>query len=108
MFCIDTFFEVKETNVVREMYESQIEIDSSNSWGLGVAIEVSDGKTTYWHSGINPGMQCLFVMIPENNETIIIMTNSDNGLEFAKDIAKDKLGINGAWDIPRTKLSRRR
>ena len=47
-------------------------------------------------------------MVPENNETIIIMTNSDNGLEFAKDIVKDKLGINGAWDIPRTKLSRRR
>lgn len=94
-------YKCKEDTVYREMFEPQIEINSSNSWGLGLAIEVADGRTTYWHSGINPGMQCLFVMSPESNETIIIMTNSDDGLEFAKVIARDKLGIEGIWDIVR-------
>lgn len=34
------------------------------------------------------------------------MTNSDYGLEFAKDIVRKKLGISGMWDIIRTDLSK--
>ena len=57
--------------------------------------------TTYWHSGINPGFQSLYVLYPEEDKYIVVITNSDRGLDFAKETARDYLGINGVWDIKR-------
>lgn len=95
-----------ETDIKREMFNPQIQVDDINSWGLGIAIEDEDNSVTYWHSGINMGMQSLFVLYPQENQSVIVMTNSDYGLEFAKDIVRKKLGISGTWDIIRTDLSK--
>ncbi|MDE7431999.1 MAG: serine hydrolase, partial [Lachnospiraceae bacterium] len=76
-------------------------IDPVNSWGLGIAIEYESEGETYWHSGINPGFQSLFVLYPSQNKYVIILTNSDSGLLFSKEIAKDFLEIDGNWDIKR-------
>ena len=46
------------------MFNPQIQIDDINSWGLGIAIEDENNSVTYWHSGINMGMQSLFVLYP--------------------------------------------
>jgi CubicO group peptidase (beta-lactamase class C family) len=95
-----------ETDIKREMFNPQIQLDDMNSWGLGIAIENEDTSVTYWHSGINMGMQSLFVLYPEGNQAVIVMTNSDYGLEYAKNIVKEKLGIRGTWDIIRTDLTK--
>lgn len=89
-----------ENDVLKEMLFSQISINAVNQWGLGVAIEKCGDSVTYWHSGINPGMQSLFVIDAETKRSIVIMTNSDNGLDFAKELARDFLGIEGEWSIP--------
>lgn len=94
------------TDTMKEMFCPQIEIDGSNSWGAGIAIENIGDEVTYWHSGINPGMQSLFILSPSNGNAVIIMTNSDYGLPFAKGIARKILGIDGTWDIVRTDLSK--
>ena len=94
-----------DTSVIRQMFDEQIAVNNNNRWGLGVAIEVVDGIATYWHSGINPGMQSLFVINPESDTVIIIMTNSDNGLAFATAIAHKIIGVNGVWEIVRSDLS---
>ncbi len=88
-----------DADIKREMFHPQIQIDDINSWGLGIAIEEEDNSVTYWHSGINMGMQSLFVLLPQENQAVIVMTNSDYGLEFAKDITRKNLGIYGTWDI---------
>ncbi len=87
--------------VVKEMFSAAVNIDAVNSWGLGIAIESESEGETYWHSGINPGFQSLFVLYPFQNKYIIILTNSDKGLLFSKEIAKDFLEIEGNWDIKR-------
>ncbi|MDE6620844.1 MAG: ATP-binding protein [Lachnospiraceae bacterium] len=56
---------------------------------------------TYWHSGINPGFQSLFVLYPLQDKYVLVLTNSDNGLSFAKETAKAFFGIDGYWDIKR-------
>lgn len=85
----------------KEMFSPAVNIDSNNSWGLGIAIEAENKGVTYWHSGINPGFQSLFVLYPSQNKYVIILTNSDSGLKFAKEIAKDFLDVDGNWNIKR-------
>ena len=86
---------------VKEMFSAAVNIDDVNNWGLGIAIESESKGETYWHSGINPGFQSLIVLYPSQNKYVIILTNSDNGLIFAKEIARDFLETDGNWDIKR-------
>ena len=85
-----------------KMFEPAVTIDDENMWGLGIAIESDDdGAKTYWHSGINPGFQSLYVLYPEENKYVVILTNSDNGLDFAIETARAYLGFSGQWQIKR-------
>lgn len=90
-----------DSGAASEMLADTVKLDGTNSWGLGIAIEYSSEGTTYWHSGINPGFQSLYVLYPSENKYIVVVTDSDNGLEFAKEIASEFLGVNGIWDIVR-------
>ena len=91
----------KGNNTVNKMFSPGVEIDSNNSWGLGIAVEKSANGTTYWHSGINPGFQSLFVLYPEQNKFIVVLTNSDEGLSFAQKISRSFLNFDGQWEIKR-------
>ena len=84
------------------MFAPAIKIDEKNSWGLGIAIEAArPSEVTYWHSGINPGAQSLFDLYPEQNKYVVILTNNDDGLNFAKEKARGFLNFDGVWDIKR-------
>lgn len=85
----------------KDMFSAAVEIDTKNKWGLGIAIEAESEGETYWHSGINPGFQSLFVLYPSQDKFIIILTNSDNGLLFAQETAGALLEVDGKWEIPR-------
>jgi CubicO group peptidase (beta-lactamase class C family) len=93
-----------DCNNIRKMFAPIVTIDENNSWGLGIGIERIGNNITYWHSGINPGFQSLFVIIPEQNSYVIILTNSDRGLEFSKKITKELINLDGTWNIKRTVL----
>lgn len=86
---------------VKDMFSDAVNIDPVNSWGFGIAIEYESKGETYWHSGINPGFQSLFVLYPLQNKYVLVLTNSDNGLSFAKKIANAFLEIDGCWNIKR-------
>ena len=89
------------TGAVGEMFSPAIKIDDMNSWGLGIAIEAENTGETYWHSGINPGFQSLYVLYPSEGKYIVVVTNSDDGLQFSKDVSRSFLGVDGCWDIKR-------
>ncbi len=103
LFCDELVKQYNGSNkVMKGMFRSAVNIDSTNSWGLGIAIErESQNRTTYWHSGINPGFQSLIVICLEQSKYAIVLTNSDNGLELSKSVAKKLLEIDGRWDIKR-------
>lgn len=103
IFCKALMSKMKEENgVFREMFLPNVKIDDRNSWGLGIAMEYAgESRPTYWHSGINPGFQSLYVLYPEENKFVAVLTNSDRGLDFAKDIARSFLGVTCDWNIKR-------
>jgi CubicO group peptidase (beta-lactamase class C family) len=87
-----------------KMFASEIAIDIHTGWGLGLAIEQTGNTTTYWHSGINPGFQSLMVLEPQTQSALVVLTNSDTGLSYAREIIHKTLNLDGTWDIPRTRL----
>ena len=88
-------------DALKGMFLSAVTIDDKNSWGLGIAIESESKGKTYWHSGINPGFQSLYVLYPAENKYVISITNSDNGLDFSKELARNFLNVDGIWNIKR-------
>ena len=105
LFANELLNQYHKDNTFHELFQPQVHIDDRNSWGAGLAIEATDKGITYWHSGINPGMQSLLVLCPEQNEAMIVMTNSDYGYEYAKEQVQDILHIQGTWEIPRIKIN---
>ncbi len=102
LFCDEL---LKQYHSGNNMFNPKINIDENNSWGLGIAIEKIGDETTYWHSGINPGFQSLVVLNPAKNSYIVILTNSDNGLNFSRQVARELLNLEGRWDIKLTELN---
>ena len=103
LFCNDLMSKTaEEKGAFAEMFDPNVSIDDKNAWGLGIAIEYTgEADAMYWHSGINPGFHSLYVLYPKENKYIVVLTNSDRGLDFSKEAAREYLGINGIWDIKR-------
>ncbi len=95
---------IKEYNncnkLVSEMVEPQIQINVNNSWGLGAGIYENNNGKIVWHSGINFGMHSLIAINFEKESAVIILTNSDEGLGFAKEFANKKLHTDCEYNIP--------
>ncbi len=89
------------------MLQPQTTVNSRVKWGYGIGIDESDGATTYWHWGSNPGYQSLFVIYPDENKGIVILTNGGGfadylladrgGYYLARKIARQILGVDGHW-----------
>jgi CubicO group peptidase (beta-lactamase class C family) len=90
-----------DTSSIKDLFKEQVEVDKTNGWGLGIGIDKKQKGVTYWHSGINPGSQSLVVIDVKNKNGIVILTNSDTGLDFAKEVARLTLNIDGEWNIKR-------
>lgn len=102
VFCRELMLQYNNgTEEMKDMFAPAITIDDTNSWGLGLAIESDADGETHWHSGINPGFQSLLVLYPQQDKYVVVLTNSDNGLAFSRDIVRNFLHLEGTWDIKR-------
>ena len=61
-------------------------------WGLGVGIQSANGRTFVWHWGDNPGFKAFFMLDPASGESIVLFTNSENGLESYREVLELFLG----------------
>lgn len=102
LFCSELMERADDPDdMIGNMFIPAVEIDENNSWGLGIAIESRNGSVTYWHSGINPGFQSLYVLQPEADRYIVVLTNSDRGLDYSISAARSFLGSDWQWQIKR-------
>ena len=62
------------------------------SWGLGVGLESTQGRKLVWHWGDNPGFKAFFALDPATGESIILLTNSENGASTYKEMLKLFMG----------------
>jgi CubicO group peptidase (beta-lactamase class C family) len=68
----------------KKMFESHIQLRGSASYGYGVVIQeeriqgLDRSITSIEHSGNQPGYSCLFLRIPEETHSIIVLSNIDH------------------------------
>jgi len=66
----------------------------SFSWGLGCGLEKSGDDVFFFNRGMNPGFQSFFLASRKAGKGLVILTNSENGLEAVPEIVAAALGGN--------------
>ncbi len=62
------------------------------AWGLGVGLQTTDEGRSFWHWGDNGNNKAFFAAFDKQNDGIVILTNSANGLLILEDILAESLG----------------
>lgn len=82
-----------------QLVTPQAAIDNDFSWGLGIGIQHSDQGDALWQNGITPGFRSVMVIYPEHQWGVVVLTNSDDGLQVAYDVAARALGGKAHWSF---------
>ncbi|HUN22876.1 MAG TPA: serine hydrolase domain-containing protein [Anaerolineales bacterium] len=82
------------------MRTPQVRLSEDISWGLGAGLQHSDDGTAIWQWGKNIPFDSLMVIYPEQGVGIVVLTNSGNGLDLAREIAHQALGGKAVWQLP--------
>lgn len=63
-------------------------------WGLGWGIQQKDGSSALWHWGDNGVFKAFVMAEPQSKSGVVMFTNSENGLDIAKPIIDEAMGID--------------
>ena len=79
--------EVKEKGIISRDSMALIKTSAGSNYQLGGYIsKMSNNNTLIYHYGNNIGWCSYYGMIPENEDGLIIFTNSDNGMDVVFDV----------------------
>lgn len=71
---------------IDEMLRPQVRVSDQLSWGLGWGIQHTEKGVSYWHWGDNTGFKTFAMFSIENQDGIVVLTNSENGLKLIETI----------------------
>jgi hypothetical protein len=76
------------------MLRPRIDVDVPRglAWGLGWGLARQGNESFFLHWGSNPGFKSLVLASVDRQRAMVVLTNSDNGLELATDLAEDVFG----------------
>jgi CubicO group peptidase (beta-lactamase class C family) len=86
-----------DPRVAAEMVTPQVEVDGSNSYGLGLFICSGSDNYWLWHSGDNTDFQALMVMCPATGDGVVVLANGQHGAELNGAVARRALGVSFVW-----------
>lgn len=66
-------------------------------WGLGIGLQSNELGDAIWHWGDNGPYKAFFIAYPETGRSIVIMTNSENGLNAVDDVVHEFFGSNTVY-----------
>lgn len=81
--------------IYKEMIQSQVHLANGKDFGLGwpIILGLSNGEFVVEHTGRNPGVNTVIVLLPESGRGIVIFTNSDNGSRLYSEIIGISLDV---------------
>jgi CubicO group peptidase (beta-lactamase class C family) len=83
-----------KSTVGQLMLQPRLSVDPALglSWGLGWGVASVNGEALFLHWGSNPGFKSLVVGSVDRGLGLIVLTNSDNGLELATALVPQVFG----------------
>jgi hypothetical protein len=97
-FCIDVINGAGlSPDLYNDMISPQAEIRENFAKGLGweLAEDLPGGEYALEHSGSNPGVKTIFIVLPESKRGIVVLTNGDNGMFVYNNIIKESFDLGG-------------
>lgn len=82
------------------MMQDRFPIDETRSWTLAMGLRHAESGDTYWSRGSVTGFESLMVIDPKRQVGILVLTNARQGAELTQEIARNVLGVGGAWTQP--------
>jgi hypothetical protein len=81
----------------QEMISPLSKIKDNKYMGLGWAVypELPGGEYGLSHSGEDPGVKTIAIILPKSKRGLLIFTNSDNGPQLYTDLVKGYLKEQG-------------
>ena len=69
--------------------------DQDSKFGLGWEVfnDLKNGEFALVHSGSDPGVRTIIILLPESKRGLVIFTNSDSGMVLIRDIIKSSLDV---------------
>jgi CubicO group peptidase (beta-lactamase class C family) len=90
-YCLFAVHVMKRTgikkSVYNEMIKPQVTLKNKRQWGLGWPLmwlggdihPMDDRQLALVHSGRNPGINTIVVLLPESQSALVVFTNGENG-----------------------------
>jgi hypothetical protein len=78
---------VKNDKRIKSNFVEEMQKPVLGENGLGVFVrKLSNQQTLVYHSGDNRGWHSLYSFIPETKDGLVILTNSENGIDLRQDV----------------------
>ena len=89
---------LKKKGLSEKVWQDMIRIQGKNQnskFGLGWEVfnELKNGEFALIHSGSDPGVRTVIILLPKSERGLVIFTNSDNGMALILDIIKNSLDV---------------
>jgi CubicO group peptidase (beta-lactamase class C family) len=89
---------LKKTDLSDKIWQDMIHIQSTDvnaKFGLGWEVynNLKGKEFALVHTGSDPGVRTVIILLPESKRGLVIFTNSDNGTPLIKDIIRKALDI---------------
>jgi CubicO group peptidase (beta-lactamase class C family) len=89
---------LKKKALSDKIWQDMIHIQSKDlhaKFGLGWEVynNLKGKEFVLLHTGSDPGVRTVIILLPESKRGLVIFTNSDNGISLIKDIVKEALDI---------------
>lgn len=92
----------KSNKVISKQVTSQMLTKHLGSMGLGPALRNDGDSLIFSHNGGNEGFRCMLVAHAHQGDGVVIMTNSDSGMEVAQELLNSVSAAYG-WDFSKPK-----
>jgi CubicO group peptidase (beta-lactamase class C family) len=86
-------------SIASQIDSAQVNIDQNFSWGLGIGIQHTIYGDAIWQNAITLAFRGIMVMYPNEGHGVVVLTNSESGLQVACDIAEKALGGKAKWNF---------
>lgn len=87
---------LKKDGLTHEVWEDMISYQSDDKkFGLGWELfkDLPNGEYALVHSGSDPGVRTIIVLLPKSRRGLVLLTNSDNGMSLIVDLIRNSLDV---------------
>lgn len=81
---------LNDAALLKKITHNAVSVNAQSNllWGLGWGIEEHANGTMLWHWGNNPGYRAFVIGSVKKGDAMIMLTNSNNGLDLAEPLTK--------------------